>query len=156
MEEGKAEEHLLPFLGFVTLLETCCTDCTEGSQEVVLESTRRLVGHLDAFHENGDGEDVGRHRGKPNTEISVDIFRILQYPFEIRHERRSEMAILKQDPTSIIHRTFDSLFCQFSLPLTQRQDRKFGLEACFVSKVSDFDTWVSTRTEDEDEGSVAV
>lgn len=66
------------------------------------------------------------------------------------------MAILKQDPTSIVHRSFNRLFCQFSLTLTQRQDGKFGLEACFISKVSDFNTWVSTRTKDEYERSVAV
>lgn len=66
------------------------------------------------------------------------------------------MAILQQDPASIVHRSLDSLFCEFSLTLTQRQDGEFGLEACLFGKISNFNTWISTRTEDEDERRVAV
>ena len=66
------------------------------------------------------------------------------------------MAILQQDPASIVHRALDGLLCEFSLALTQRQDGEFGLEACLVGKISDFDTWVSTGTEDEDVRCVAV
>jgi hypothetical protein len=77
VEEGKAQKHLFPLLWLLAFFETGGIESSESSKQIIPEPSRRLVGHFDALHEDGDGEDIGRHTSQPNSEIPVDIFSVL-------------------------------------------------------------------------------
>jgi hypothetical protein len=49
VEEGEAEEQLLPDLRLKTVLELLGVEGEVGAQQVVLEALRGLVGELDAL-----------------------------------------------------------------------------------------------------------
>jgi hypothetical protein len=70
MEETKPEEELLPFVGFLALLEFLGVLGQETSHEVVLHSSRRFVSHLDSSHENGHWKHIGWHGRQPHPEIA--------------------------------------------------------------------------------------
>lgn len=65
------------------------------------------------------------------------------------------MTVLKQYPCTFFHRQFNRFFSDLSLPLTERQNGKTVFETHFFSQTGNLDTRISTRTEDEDEGSMA-
>ena len=75
---------------------------------------------------------------------------------QFRHERGSQMAILKKDPFALCSCLFDAFFGDLRLSLSQRQDHEVIFHLILVSQNYDFIPGVSPRGQNEKQRNVLV
>ena len=75
-------------------------DFSEGTTQVGPQSFGRLVGDLDGVLKDSDWEVFGRHGGQEESEIIVDVVRlllhVLDHVLHRQHPGRRQVAVLGQ------------------------------------------------------------
>lgn len=77
-----------------------------GSDDIGLQTLRRLVGHLHSILQHGDGEVGGGVARQPHPEVRMGRVgvKFLADLLEGGHPGDGEMAILKDDPSALLLR----------------------------------------------------
>lgn len=125
MEEANCEDHGTP-VGAVHLLEELLGDQGgEGFVQAGFEALGGLVGHLDDFLEETQGETVVGLAGDPQTEVLVGLHALaVDEPddglFGLLHKLESQLTILQNDPSSTLSTSLNDFPGHFLLTLTHR------------------------------------
>ena len=159
MEEAQAEEQRLPSVRIRPahpLEEGRVRDrvLDEGAEQVGAQAERRLVGHLDAVLEDGDGEGGRRARREPEPVVLALAAgeHVLADLLERRHPADGEVAVLEHDPRAVGLRVHDELLRNGPLPLAERDGvGALAAKAARVAELEQLRHRVLARREDEDE-----
>lgn len=152
MEETETEQEFFEGIWVLAVIEFFVVKILIGTKEIVSETFRRFNGHLDRILEDRNGEFRIRHRGEPETEITmhliVEIFhQFLQY----RSPTDTQVAVLQQYPASFDLFFFDHFLRNRSLALTQRRALEAFAHALFFSKTFEIANRIRTSRQNENQ-----
>mmetsp|Transcript_82996 Transcript_82996/g.169159 ORF Transcript_82996/g.169159 Transcript_82996/m.169159 type:complete len:545 (-) Transcript_82996:1107-2741(-) len=110
-----------------------------------------FIGHLDPILQDRHGKLVGRIRSEPQAEVLVNLLGVflIQQAFQARHPARGQVAVLKQDPASVLGGNVHEPFSLGTLTLSQRNAGDFTVFLC--SKAVEVAPGICARREDEDQ-----
>lgn len=126
MEEAQREQQSPPFHYFRALAEELRIRYRivhVTSQQIVLQSFRRFVRHLNTVLQYGHWESFRRIAGQPYTEITMRVLGhddLVANPIELLHPRHGEVAVLQDDPLAAFDTALDHAGRDWALTLTQR------------------------------------
>jgi hypothetical protein len=122
VQVADGEDQILP-VGVVNLLQEFLVDHGgEGLVETCLKALGRLVGDLDDFLQQAKRESIVRLAGNPESEVLMRLLGIGvaerdDQLFGLLHELETELAVLKDDPSTGFHTGLDGLPCRLFLAL---------------------------------------
>eukprot|EP00959_Pyramimonas_sp_CCMP1952_P400898 8400375-Pyramimonas_sp.AAC.2 len=104
VEEGKAEEQLLPGAQLGAVLVLLRGHVVKGAVDVRLDALRRLVGELDAVLQHQHREGGGGHGRKPQAEVLVRVRLLggqaLHDHLQPEHPAGGQVAVLQAHPVA--------------------------------------------------------
>lgn len=112
VEEAQTKEQFLPFISLSISLKKFGRVASESPHNVCLDSPWGLRGYFLSPLKKGYWEGVGRHRCEEQSEFAR--FYLIQFPFYLLEISRGDVAVLQDDPSSLlfgeIHEILNDLF----------------------------------------------
>jgi len=152
MEEAETEEQTLDWIRLGRFFDFLPVKGLISSQHVLFQTAWRLEGHLDRVLQDRHWEGFARHGCHPESEVSmVAVVEVLNNVVKFWHERRCQMAVHEQSPSSSTCILVDAVGSFLVLTSTQGDSLELLGHVHLFCKPQEVSNWIRTWRQYEDE-----